>query len=85
MICEKKSYAKINLSLRIIRKKRNGYHILKSLMSLIDFYDEITFEECDDIKVETDPFVCEEKDNYTEERKEICKIVNKYAKFCSKS
>ena len=63
MICNMKSYAKINIGLRIVKRKKNGYHILRSLMSLIDFYDEIIFEESDIIEVYTDPYICDEKDN----------------------
>lgn len=63
MLIRKKSYAKINLNLKIIDRAKNGYHKLESVMSLIDIYDEITFEECDTIKVEMNPYICDEKDN----------------------
>ena len=63
MIYNMKSYAKINIGLRIVKRKKNGYHILRSLMSLIDFYDEIIFEESDIIEVHTDSYICDEKDN----------------------
>jgi len=39
-----KSYAKLNLFLRVIGKQ-GGYHLLQSLMQTIDLHDEIIFEE----------------------------------------
>lgn len=42
-----KSYAKLNLFLRVIGKQ-GGYHLLQSLMQTIDLHDEITFEESKD-------------------------------------
>lgn len=46
-----KAYAKINLILDIVGKREDGYHELKSLMIPIDFYDELTFEAADDVKL----------------------------------
>ncbi len=36
-----KSYAKINLSLGVIKKLKSNYHKIESLVSFIDLYDEI--------------------------------------------
>ena len=36
-----KSYCKINLSLRVLRKLRNGYHNIKSLITFCDLHDII--------------------------------------------
>lgn len=58
-----KSYAKVNLGLHVVRKTKKGYHKLKMIMSLIDLYDEITFEECNDIVVETNIPVCAMEEN----------------------
>jgi 4-diphosphocytidyl-2-C-methyl-D-erythritol kinase len=88
MICEVKAYAKINLGLKILRRDRNGYHKLQSIMSLIDLHDDIMFEESDKIEVITTPYVCDEKTNlcyrvaeymkkYTNGNKGIRIIVNK--------
>lgn len=41
----KKAYAKINISLDIIGKQENGYHLLEMVMQTVDLYDEITIEE----------------------------------------
>lgn len=78
MIYNMKAYAKINIGLRIVKRKKNGYHILKSLMSLIDFYDELIFEESDIIEVYTDPCICDEKDN-------LCHKVAVYMKQYAKT
>lgn len=40
-----KAYAKINLSLDIIGKQENGYHILKMIMQSIDLYDIVSVEK----------------------------------------
>ncbi|MHB8091453.1 MAG: 4-(cytidine 5'-diphospho)-2-C-methyl-D-erythritol kinase [Syntrophales bacterium] len=39
----KKAPAKINLCLRVVRKRSDGYHDIISLMQLISLYDELTF------------------------------------------
>ena len=55
-----KATAKINLILEIIGKRTDGYHELKSLMIPIDYYDTLTFIECDYIQLESN---VEIKDN----------------------
>ena len=37
-----KSYCKINLSLRVIKKLSNGYHNIISLITFCDLHDEIS-------------------------------------------
>ena len=41
----KKAPAKINLYLRVVKKRSDGYHDILSLMQLISLYDELTFAE----------------------------------------
>ncbi|SMC29063.1 4-diphosphocytidyl-2-C-methyl-D-erythritol kinase [Clostridium acidisoli DSM 12555] len=40
-----KAYAKINISLDVIGKRKDGYHLLKMIMQSIDLYDLIEFNE----------------------------------------
>jgi len=40
-----KSFAKINLYLEIVGQRSDGYHLLNSLMALIDIFDEIEIEK----------------------------------------
>lgn len=40
-----KAYAKVNISLDIVGKRQDGYHILEMIMQSIDLYDEITVEK----------------------------------------
>lgn len=40
-----KAYAKINISLDIIGKRADGYHLLEMIMQSIDLYDEISIEK----------------------------------------
>lgn len=48
-----KAYAKINLTLDVVRKREDGFHDLKMIMIPIDFYDELSFESCEEIKLES--------------------------------
>lgn len=41
-----KAYAKVNLSLDVVGKREDGYHLLKMLMQSIDLYDVVNVEEC---------------------------------------
>lgn len=40
-----KAYAKINISLDIVGKREDGYHLLEMIMQSIDLYDEIDIEK----------------------------------------
>lgn len=40
-----KAYAKVNVSLDIVGKREDGYHILEMVMQAIDLYDEINIEK----------------------------------------
>lgn len=42
-----KAYAKINISLDVVGKKDNGYHLLKMIMQNIDIYDVINIKKKD--------------------------------------
>ena len=54
------SPAKLNLNLRVISKRIDGYHNLETTFQLIDLFDEITFEKsnesfnvsCDGLEIE---------------------------------
>ena len=47
-----KAYAKINLSLDILRKRKDGYHELKMIMQTVSLYDEIYIEKSDTVSIE---------------------------------
>ena len=38
------AYAKINLSLDVLGRRDDGYHIVRMIMQTIDLCDELTFE-----------------------------------------
>lgn len=42
-----KAYAKINLSLDVVRRRPDGYHDVKMIMQTIDLYDVITIEKAE--------------------------------------
>ncbi|KNF09785.1 4-diphosphocytidyl-2-C-methyl-D-erythritol kinase IspE [Gottschalkia purinilytica] len=49
------AYAKINLSLDVIKRREDGYHELKMIMQQIDLKDTLTIEETDkNIEIVTD-------------------------------
>jgi 4-diphosphocytidyl-2-C-methyl-D-erythritol kinase len=43
----KRAPAKVNLHLKILRKREDGYHDLATLMQRISVYDEMTFQQLD--------------------------------------
>jgi 4-diphosphocytidyl-2-C-methyl-D-erythritol kinase len=49
-----KAPAKINLYLKVIRKREDGYHEIDSLMQAIDLYDDIGIERSDLLELECD-------------------------------
>jgi 4-diphosphocytidyl-2-C-methyl-D-erythritol kinase len=46
--------AKINWFLQIIKKRKDGYHDIVSLMQCVSLYDELIFDHADSIAVESD-------------------------------
>jgi|TARA_B100000959_G_scaffold282735_1_gene349841 4-diphosphocytidyl-2-C-methyl-D-erythritol kinase len=49
-----KAFAKVNLTLEILGKRRDGYHNLASVMQTVDLFDSITFTGSDDVVVTCD-------------------------------
>jgi len=41
-----KAYGKINISLDVVGKREDGYHLLKMIMQNVDLYDSMSFEKC---------------------------------------
>lgn len=46
-----RAYAKINLGLRILRKREDGYHDIETIFHRVNLYDEITFEQAPEISL----------------------------------
>ena len=44
-----KAYAKVNLALKVINKREDGYHNLVTIMDLIDIYDEIHISKSNEV------------------------------------
>ena len=49
-----KAYAKVNLTLEILGKHRDGYHDLASVMQTVNLFDTVTVSEADSIIVDCD-------------------------------
>lgn len=47
VLYHEKAYAKVNLGLRVLKKRENGYHPLKTVFHKIDLFDEIEIEISD--------------------------------------
>lgn len=43
-VVSRKAYAKINLSLDVLRRRDDGYHEVKMIMQQVDIWDELTFK-----------------------------------------
>jgi 4-diphosphocytidyl-2-C-methyl-D-erythritol kinase len=48
-----RAYAKINIGLRILNKRTDGYHNLETVFTRINLFDGIIFEESNDIVLKT--------------------------------
>lgn len=48
-----RAYAKINLCLDVLGKRKDNFHEINSIMNQIDLHDELNFEECEDIIVQS--------------------------------
>lgn len=42
-----RAYAKINISLDVLDRRDDGYHIVKMIMQSVDLYDEINVDKCE--------------------------------------
>ena len=60
-----KARAKINLTLNVLDKRKDGYHELKSIMQKINLYDElfITKNNLDDINIKMNTLEIEKEKN----------------------
>lgn len=58
-----KAYAKINLGLKVLGKRGDGYHELEMIMVNIDLYDVLSFKVSNDVSVIMDKAVCKMEDN----------------------
>jgi 4-diphosphocytidyl-2-C-methyl-D-erythritol kinase len=47
----KKAYAKINVGLRILRKREDGYHDLETIFHRVNIFDTITFNPAGEISI----------------------------------
>ena len=53
-LIHEKAFAKVNLTLEIIGKRRDGFHNLASVMQTVDLFDSITISASDEIVVTCD-------------------------------
>ena len=59
----KKSYAKINLGLEILKKLDNDFHEISSVLQTIDLYDTIIFKKSNNISLNCNIKALENEDN----------------------
>lgn len=48
------AYAKLNLVLRVVGRREDGYHLLQTLMCAVDLADELTLSEAEGISLSTE-------------------------------
>ncbi len=58
-----RAYAKINLCLEVLGRRRDGYHDLLTVMQTIDLYDTLTFEPADLLVLTCSDPLLENEDN----------------------
>lgn len=56
----KKAYAKINLGLKVVGKRTDGFHNLETIMTRVSLFDKVEIYESDEIIVECDCIAQEE-------------------------
>lgn len=71
-----KAYAKINLALKVLGKRNDGFHNLEMIMVNVGVYDILKFKKNKDVIVLTDKPVCKMEDNIV--YKTIMLIKEKY-------
>ena len=71
-----KAYAKINLSLKVLKKRDDGYHDLDMLMINVNLYDTLVFRKSNEVLVTMNKDLCNMEDNLV--YKTIIKIKRKY-------
>ena len=50
-VLEKKAYAKVNLSLDIVGRREDGYHLVRMVMQTLDIYDILTLERLEENEI----------------------------------
>ncbi|MDZ4246611.1 MAG: 4-(cytidine 5'-diphospho)-2-C-methyl-D-erythritol kinase, partial [Dehalococcoidia bacterium] len=55
--------AKINLTLEVLSRRKDGYHEIRSVMQAVSLYDQLSFETADGLRLITSNSKVTEKDN----------------------
>ena len=58
-----KAYAKLNLTLEVIRRRDDGYHDIVSVVQTVGIHDTLTFESADSVSLECDTEELNSEDN----------------------
>ena len=91
-----KSPAKINLFLDVLSKDNDGFHSIKSILTLIDLHDEILIKDSDSLDINFSGEFSDEinqnniqilfdfltKENFIKSDKYSIKIKKKYSRRC---
>ena len=69
------AYAKLNLTLEVIRKRADGYHDLATVLQTVDLHDTLEFREDDAIEFECSDTSIEDDDNLVVRSAELLRKV----------
>lgn len=67
-----RAFAKINLGLRILERRTDGYHNIESVFCYVNWYDELEFNESNELK-----FTCSDSSLPVDERNLVVKAIRK--------
>ncbi len=65
--------AKVNLTLAVVGRRADGYHLIRSVMQKVSLYDTLSFYRCEDVSLE-----CDLKYLPTDERNLCVRAANLY-------
>ncbi len=69
------AYAKLNLTLEVIRKRADGYHDLATVLQTVDLHDTLEFREDDEIELECSDASLAHEDNLVVRSAELLRKV----------
>ena len=64
--------AKLNIFLKVLNKRKDGYHSLRSGITFIDLFDKIEIKKSDETKIKYKGFFKPKNNNYNDCSRAVC-------------